>query len=79
MGTGIVSILLYNLPYDATWTHYLSIILFVLNVVLFAVFTLISIVRYTIYRGLFLAMLNHPVQSLFVGQSNRFPRLAVRN
>lgn len=78
MGTGIVSILLHNLPYNTTWIQYLSIILFVLNVVLFLTFTLISIIRYTIYRGLFLAMLNHPVQSLFLGKSNQFARPAVR-
>lgn len=67
MGTGIVSILLERLPYNAQWLHYLAIIVFVLNVVLFVMFTFISLVRYTVYRGIFMAMLKHPVQSLFLG------------
>ena len=70
MGTGIVSILLHNLPYNAVWIHYLSIIVYVLNVLLFVTFTLISIARYTIYKGIFGAMLSHPVQSLFTGMSS---------
>ena len=67
MGTGIVSILLHNLPYNADWIHYLSIIVYVLNIGLFVLFTLISVIRYTMYKGLFLAMLSHHVQSLFAG------------
>lgn len=67
MGTGIVSILLERLPYNAQWLHYLAIIIFVLNIALFVTFTIISIIRYTVYRGIFVAMLNHPVQSLFLG------------
>lgn len=67
MGTGIVSILLERLPYNAQWIHYISIVIFVLNIVLFVTFTVISVLRYTVYRGLFIAMLNHPVQSLFLG------------
>ena len=67
MGTGIVSILLEKLPYNAQWLHYLAIILFVLNIALFVTFTIISVIRYCVYRGIFWAMLNHPVQSLFLG------------
>lgn len=67
MGTGIVSILLEKLPYNAQWLHYLAIIVFVLNIVLFVTATLVSIVRYTFYRGIFMAMLAQPVQSLFLG------------
>ena len=67
MGTGIVSILLEHLPYNAQWIHYIAIIIFVFNIVLFITFTVISIIRYTVFRGIFMAMLNHPVQSLFLG------------
>lgn len=67
MGTGIVSILLEKLPYNAQWLHYLAIIVFVLNIVLFVTSTIISVIRYTVYRGIFIAMLTHPVQSLFLG------------
>lgn len=67
MGTGIVSILLHNLPYNGDWLRFISIAIFALNVVLFFTFLLISAVRYTLFRGLFTAMLRHPVQSLFLG------------
>jgi tellurite resistance protein TehA-like permease len=67
MGTGIVSNLLYNLPYNGTWLYWISVCLFALNVVLFLLFTAISVARYTIFRGVWAAMLRHPVQSLFIG------------
>ena len=67
MGTGIVSILLHNLPYNARWLYWISVVIFCLNIFLFVFFVLISIVRYTIFRGIFAAMLRHPVQSLFLG------------
>ena len=69
MGTGITSILLHNLPYNGSWLYWISVVIFALNVFLFVVFTLISIVRYTYFPGLFAAMLRHPVQSLFLGMS----------
>lgn len=67
MGTGIVSILLHNLPYNGDWLYWLSVIVFCLNILLFCIFLAISILRYTMFRGLFMAMIRHPVQSLFVG------------
>lgn len=67
MGTGIVSILLYNLPYNGSWLYWISVIIFALNVFLFALFSLISLARYTLFRGIWIAMLNHPTQSLFLG------------
>lgn len=67
MGTGIVSILLHNLPYNATWLYWISVVIFCLNILLFTIFLGISIVRYTYFRGLFQFMINHPVQSLFTG------------
>ncbi|CZR67840.1 related to malic acid transport protein [Phialocephala subalpina] len=67
MGTGIVSILLYNLPYNGEWLYWLSVGIFVLNVVLFVVFFLISLLRYVLYPEIFIAMIRHPGQSLFVG------------
>lgn len=68
MGTGIVSILLHNLPYNARWIYWLSVIIFALNVVLFVLFLFISILRYTMFRGVWSCMINHPVQSLFLGK-----------
>ena len=70
MGTGIVSILLHGLPYNADWLYWLSVIVFALNVGLFVVFTVISLLRYTLYPGIWGAMLRHPVQSLFLGGSS---------
>jgi hypothetical protein len=67
MGTGIASILLHNLPYNGIWLYWISVAIFALNVVLFSLFTAISIARYTIFRGVWSFMVKHPVQSLFLG------------
>ncbi|OAL37036.1 hypothetical protein AYO20_03805 [Fonsecaea nubica] len=67
MGTGIASILLHQLPYNGDWLYWLSVIIFCLNIGLFCFFLLISILRYIMFPGLFMAMIRHPVQSLFVG------------
>lgn len=67
MGTGIVSILLHNLPYNARWLYWVSVVIFSLNVLLFCLFTIISILRYTLFSGLWSCMIQHPVQSLFLG------------
>lgn len=67
MGTGIVSILLHNLPYNGRWLYWISIGIFCLNVLIFSTFLVISILRYTMFRGLFQFMIRHPVQSLFTG------------
>lgn len=69
MGTGIVSILLHNLPYNARWLYWISVVIFALNVALFILFAGISVLRYTIFRGLWTCMIQHPVQSLFLGMS----------
>lgn len=71
MGTGIVSILIHNLPWNARWLYWISVALFCLNILLFVLFTIISTVRYTAFPGLFCAMLRHPVQSLFLGRFHR--------
>lgn len=67
MGTGITSILLHNLPYNGRWLQFISYILFALNVLLFVVFLLISILRYTLYPKIWNSMVRHPAQSLFLG------------
>ena len=67
MGTGIVSILLHNLPYNAIWLFWISVVLFVLNIALFVAFTCVSILRYTMYPEIWGAMIRHPTQSLFLG------------
>jgi Voltage-dependent anion channel len=67
MGTGIVSILLHNLPYNGDWLYWISVVIFALNVALFILFTFISVVRYAVYPEIWLAMIRHPAQSLFIG------------
>lgn len=67
MGTGIVSILLHNLPYNANWIYWISVVFFVLNIALFLLFLTISILRYTLFPGVWVCMIQHPVQSLFLG------------
>jgi tellurite resistance protein TehA-like permease len=42
MGTGIVSILLHNLPWNGYWLHVISYIFFALNILLFTIFFTIS-------------------------------------
>ncbi|KKA27942.1 hypothetical protein TD95_001214, partial [Thielaviopsis punctulata] len=67
MGTGIVSILLHQLPYNAHWIEVISWIFFAFNILLFATFTLICLVRFSLYPEIWSAMVMHPVQSLFLG------------
>lgn len=67
MGTGIVSILLHNLPYNGIWLYWISVIMFVLNIIIFSVFLALSVLRYTIYPDIWFAMIRHPAQSLFLG------------
>ncbi|KAF7560102.1 hypothetical protein G7046_g4054 [Stylonectria norvegica] len=67
MGTGIASILLHNLPYNARWLYWISVAIFALNVALFLLFLTISVLRYTLFRGVWGCMIRHPAQSLFLG------------
>ncbi|KAL2812149.1 voltage-dependent anion channel [Aspergillus granulosus] len=67
MGTGIVSTLLYTLPYNWTWLYWISVVIFALNVLLFIIVCVISILRYTLYPEIFRAMITHPTQSMFIG------------
>ena len=66
MSTGVISILLHQLPYNGDGLQIISVIFFVLNLVLFLLFTAISCLRYTLYPQLFPAVLRHPHQSLFL-------------
>ncbi|UZP44758.1 hypothetical protein NXS19_012570 [Fusarium pseudograminearum] len=67
MGTGITSILLHNLPYQGRWLFYISVIIFCLNIAIFTLFSCISIVRYTYFRGIWSSTLRHPGQAVFLG------------
>jgi tellurite resistance protein TehA-like permease len=86
MGTGIVSILLYELPYNGRWLCWLSVITFCLNILLFLLASLASVLRYVIWPEMWALMMRHPNQLLFlaatpmVRRSNIFsqPRLLTR-
>jgi len=71
MGTGIVSILLHtlsdNYPKYQKLLEIISIVFFVLNIVLFTVIFGITVLRYILYPATWRLMLDHPVQSLFLG------------
>jgi tellurite resistance protein TehA-like permease len=67
MGTGIVSILLHNLPYNGVWLYWISVTIFGLNVLLFSMGCIMSVLRYTLYPEIFWVMITHPVQSMFIG------------
>ncbi|KAI0081905.1 hypothetical protein K474DRAFT_1681654 [Panus rudis PR-1116 ss-1] len=69
MGTGAISILFFNFPYATgsiplkTFTY----IFFILNLILFSLFSLITIARYVLFPDIWTIMIRHPVQSLYLG------------
>lgn len=67
MGTGIVSLLFITIPWKADWLFWLSVIFFVLNLVLFAIASVISILRYTLYPEIWTVMIHDPTAALFLG------------
>jgi len=67
MGTGVVSILLHNLPYNTIWIYWLSVTVFVLNVALFAIMFTLSLLRYALWPEIWPLMVQHPNQALFLG------------
>ncbi|KAK9592253.1 hypothetical protein V6Z90_003398 [Aspergillus fumigatus] len=66
MGTGIVAILFHLIPFGHTYLHYVSIVFFIFNVVLFAVVLSMSILRYTLYPEIWAVMIQDPTNSLFL-------------
>ncbi|WEW60300.1 Plasma membrane sulfite pump involved in sulfite metabolism [Emydomyces testavorans] len=67
MGTGIVSILLERLPFQFPGLHYVAVAIWLLNIALFTLFLIISILRYTIWPEKFKQMLQHPAHSMLLG------------
>ena len=69
MGTGICNSLLFLLPWQSTHTVFRAIGLafLILDFFLFAVFAAMTLARYFLYPEIFMAMLSHPVHSLFLG------------
>ena len=67
MGTGIISILLHTAPHQFHGQLVVSTVFYVLNISLFVLFLALSIARYTLYPWVWMVMLRHPTQSLFLG------------
>jgi tellurite resistance protein TehA-like permease len=66
MSTGVVAITLHQLPYNGHWLRVISTIFFITNLVLFLLFTVLTILRYALYPELIPKVLRHPHQSLFL-------------
>ncbi|KAJ9664158.1 Plasma membrane sulfite pump involved in sulfite metabolism [Neophaeococcomyces mojaviensis] len=67
MGTGIVSVLLFTIPFHANWLYWLSVFFLVLNLIIFALAATISVIRYTVYPEIWTVMIHDPTNSLFLG------------
>lgn len=67
MGTGIVAVILRSVPWQGSWLHWLSIIVFAFNTVLFFLAVAISVLRYSIWPEIWKVMIEDPNNSLFLG------------
>ncbi|KAJ5818077.1 hypothetical protein N7474_003668 [Penicillium riverlandense] len=66
MGTGIVAVLMQSVPFHTPVLHYLSIVFFLLNVVLFGLAFLTSVLRYSLYPEIWRVMIQDPTNSLYM-------------
>lgn len=69
MGTGVVSLILYSIPFQTDWLYWLSVVFFILNLCIFMAATVISLLRYTLYPEIWTVMIQDPTNSLFLGTS----------
>ncbi|KAG1450312.1 hypothetical protein G6F56_008386 [Rhizopus delemar] len=67
MGNGIVAILLQGFPFQFKGLSTISFVVFMINVVVYCIFTVITILRYILFPSIFKLMIAHPSQSLFIG------------
>ncbi|TFK44681.1 voltage-dependent anion channel [Crucibulum laeve] len=69
MGTGAISILFYTFPYGRNTRPLLilSVATFLLNLVLFVLFSILCVLRYIYNPGTWKALLDHPVLSMYSG------------
>lgn len=68
-GTGIVNTLLFDLPWESAHPTFRAIgcAFLVIDMVLFAAFTFLTVLRYYLSPRIFVAMLRHETHSLFLG------------
>jgi len=69
MSTGALSIALRTTPYAFDGEFVIAAIVYVLNILIFIVLLLASVVRYWSYPWIWSRMIRHPVQSLFLGMA----------
>ncbi|EIE84854.1 hypothetical protein RO3G_09564 [Rhizopus delemar RA 99-880] len=62
MGTGIISILLQGFPFQFKGLQTISLVIYLINVVVYCVLTIITILRYIMFPGIFMLMIKHPAQ-----------------
>ncbi|KAJ1679138.1 Plasma membrane sulfite pump involved in sulfite metabolism, partial [Spiromyces aspiralis] len=67
MGTGILGILLYSLPYKFDGLEFIGGTIFAINTTIYVLFSIVTLARYTIFPEVFKLMLSHPQQSMFIG------------
>jgi tellurite resistance protein TehA-like permease len=69
MGTGATSALVHAFPYGkgSPAVKVVTLTIFFLNIILFVLFTGVTIARYIMFPGIWLKMIRHPAQSLFMG------------
>ena len=67
MGTGVVATLFVTIPWKAAWLHYLGIVFFALNAVLFLLAFTASFLRYTIWPEIWKVMIDDEKNRLFLG------------
>lgn len=66
MGTGIVAVLIHQLPYQFTGLSEISVVFLFINIIIFLTLFILNLVRYAIWPEIWGLMLRHPVQSLFL-------------
>ncbi|THV05062.1 hypothetical protein K435DRAFT_713587 [Dendrothele bispora CBS 962.96] len=68
MGTGSISILFHAFPYGhSEGMQIASLVFMFLNLILFLVFSVVTLARYLLFPRVWQFMARHPVQSLYVG------------
>ncbi|KAI1786160.1 voltage-dependent anion channel-domain-containing protein [Ganoderma leucocontextum] len=67
-GTGAIGLLWYNFPYadGSTTIDVFTYIFFFLNLFLFILFNVVTAMRYFMFPKIWLSMIHHPTQSLFL-------------
>ncbi|EXJ75946.1 uncharacterized protein A1O5_00454 [Cladophialophora psammophila CBS 110553] len=66
MGTGVVASLLNQFPYNARWLYWLSVVVFCLNIGLFALFIFVSILQFILFPRVWITIVERPNQAFFL-------------